>query len=240
MHPSALKTGRAFFETYATQLSSARVIDLGAQDINGSLKTACPSRFDYTGVDFVPGNGVDVVLEDPYSLPFDADSIDIVVCSSVFEHAEFFWLLFLEVMRALKPSGLLYLNAPANGDYHRHPVDCWRFYPDAGSALVRWAERNNIPAALLESFIGEQDGDQWNDFVAVILKDRQHVAAYPNRILEHKLDFTNGRLFGKIDEITQRRDPPEDRARLLEIRHFANAALPVCHTEPRPGEAGDK
>ena len=30
---------------------------------------------------------------------------------------------------------LFYLNAPSNGEFHRYPVDCWRFYPDAGGAL---------------------------------------------------------------------------------------------------------
>jgi SAM-dependent methyltransferase len=239
MHPSALKTGLTFFETYATQLPNARVIDLGAQDINGSLKSVCPAHLDYTGVDFVPGKGVDVVLQDPYVLPFESESIDIVVCSSVFEHSEFFWLLFIEVMRVLKPSGLLYLNVPANGDFHRYPVDCWRFYPDAGSALVRWAEHNHIPAVLLESFIGEQDQDQWNDFVAVILKNRQHAIHYPHRILDVKLNFTNGKVFGTSDEVVQRpsdefvqrRDTPEDRARLIEIRRMASAPLSISDSQ---------
>ena len=60
-----------------------------------------------------------IVLEDPYKLPFDSDSVDIVICSSCFEHSEMFWLLFLEVMRILKPTGLFYMNAPSNGAFHK-------------------------------------------------------------------------------------------------------------------------
>jgi SAM-dependent methyltransferase len=174
-----------------------------------------------------------VVLQDPYALPFASNSVDIVVSSSVFEHAEFFWLLFIEVMRVLKPSGLLYLNVPANGDFHRYPVDCWRFYPDAGSALVRWAQRNDIPARLMESFVAEQDGDQWNDFVAVVLKDRKYADRYPKRILDKKRDFTNGKVAGSSENFFyQRRDAPEDRTRLIEIRRLATMRLPVNNTVP--------
>ena len=43
------------------------------------------------------GKGVDIVLEDPYCLPFADNSVDVVVSSSCFEQAEFFWLLFLTI-----------------------------------------------------------------------------------------------------------------------------------------------
>jgi SAM-dependent methyltransferase len=71
-----------------------------------------------------------------YKLPFADGSVDVVLSSSCFEHSEFFWLLFLEILRVLRPEGLFYLNAPSNGPFHRYPVDCWRFYPDSGNALV--------------------------------------------------------------------------------------------------------
>ena len=46
------------------------------------------------------------MLTDPYHLPFESNSLDVVVSSSCFEHSEMFWLLFLEIMRVLKPEGL--------------------------------------------------------------------------------------------------------------------------------------
>ena len=79
-----------------------------------------------------------MVLDDPYHLPLASESVDVVVSSSRFEHVEFFWLMFNEVLRVFKPDGLFYLNAPSNGEFHRYPVDCWRFYPDAAQALVNW------------------------------------------------------------------------------------------------------
>lgn len=192
MHPSAMEFGGLFFKTYCKDGVPLRILDIGAQDVNGSLKTVSPAGSEYIGVDFVEGKGVDVILKDPYILPFEDNSVDAIVCSSVFEHSEFFWLLFLEVLRILKPSGLLYLNVPSNGYIHRYPVDCWRFYPDAGRALVSWGERSGYAPALLESFIGEKnyhtiEGDAWNDFVAVFVKQADCRSQYPARML-HSLE----------------------------------------------------
>lgn len=222
MHSSALKAGKAFFQIYAESLVDGIVVDLGSQDVNGTLKSVCPSKFQYLGVDLAEGPGVDIVLSDPYTLPFEPNSVDVIVCSSVLEHTEFYWLLFLEALRVLKPSGLMYINAPANGEMHRYPVDCWRFYPDAGSALVHWAHRNGFQALLLESFISEQDCDQWNDFVAVILKDRSLSSWYPRRILDNKTDFTNGKLAFFGDVLFKRRDSSEDQYRLAELTTTSN------------------
>lgn len=214
MHPTAYENCRMFFKAYGPALASngpVRVVDIGAQDINGSLKTIVPAGFEYVGVDFVAGRGVDIVLDDPYQLPFESGSVDVVLCSSCFEHSEMFWLSFLEILRILKPHGLFYLNVPSNGSFHRYPVDCWRFYPDAGNALVNWAKRNKMDAALLESYLSEQNGDVWNDFVAIFLRDRLAVGLYPKRITEIKNDFTNGIKFGSEDFLKYSRSPQDVR-----------------------------
>ena len=169
------------------------MLDIGAQDVNGSLRPLVPEGCRYIGLDFEAGPGVDLVLDDPYRLPFDAGSVDTVVSSSCFEHVEFFWLMFNEVLRVLKPNGLFYLNVPSNGEFHRYPVDCWRFYPDAGMALVNWAHRAGYKPVLLESFTTRQRLDIWNDFVSVYLKDEATLAAHPRRMLDHIGHYSNGR-----------------------------------------------
>ena len=92
MHPSAFENGRLFFDTYLSPQAAPTVLDIGAQDVNGSLRSLAPAASHYIGVDFAPGRGVDVVLDDPYHLPFADGSIDAVVSSSCFEHIELFWL----------------------------------------------------------------------------------------------------------------------------------------------------
>lgn len=198
MHISALNFGKLFFETYCGAMEGAVVHDIGAQDVNGSLRDVCPPHLGYVGVDFVEGRGVSIVLDDPYHLPFENNSLDVIVCSSVFEHSQFFWLAFLEMMRVLKPEGLLYLNVPSNGSFHRYPVDCWRFYPDSGSALEAWAQREGYTSRLLESFVGGRSpegfasGGAWNDFVAVFVKDGAHAPRYEKRMLHGLPDCWNG------------------------------------------------
>lgn len=221
-----MQTGRWFFEQYApffNGIDQPSIVDVGSMDVNGSLRQTAPEGFTYTGVDFAPGPGVDLVLSDPYVLPFENDSVDMVVSSSCFEHSELFWVSFLEILRILKPRGLFYLNAPSNGNYHRYPVDCWRFYPDCGGALITWAKRNGYRAALLESFVGNQVGDAWNDFVAVFLKDEDLVPLVPAGILDRTSAYRNGIRIGS-DSILNESAFTEDQS----IRHNLTAQLEAC------------
>lgn len=196
MHKSALNNGKLFFETYVKN-ESVNIVEIGSLDVNGSLRRFVPSSAIYTGVDFEEGNGVDIVLKDPYEFPFESNSVDCVLSSSCFEHSEFFWIVFLDIMRILKPDGLLYLNVPANGPFHRYPVDCWRFYPDAGVALQNWANRNNYNSVLLESYTSAQDEEGfWNDYVCVFLKDRAFLSKYPDRIIGKIDHYFNGFEYG--------------------------------------------
>lgn len=197
MHATAMQNGKRFFDAYLPFIKEPVVADIGAQDVNGSLRQVCHQGVRYVGVDFVKGPGVDVILDDPYKLPFETASLDVVISSSCFEHSQMFWLLFLEVMRVLKPEGLFYLNAPSNGPFHRYPVDCWRFYPDSGHALVAWAERNGMKPAVLESFVADQEAERWNDFVCVFVKDAAHAARYPNRMIEAAGGYANGTMIGR-------------------------------------------
>ena len=202
MHASAKLNAKRFFDSYGPYFpDGAVVLDIGSMDVNGSLKEVCPTRFQYVGIDFEAGKNVDYVMKDPYKVPAFDKSVDIVISSSTFEHSEMFWLLFLDVMRTLQPNGLFYLNVPSNGAFHRHPVDCWRFYPDAAGALVTWAKRNNMNSAYIESFWSDtgDDGSTWNDYVAVFIKDVLNINTYPERMVYER--DSNGKVAKfKVDE----------------------------------------
>jgi len=215
MHPSAMANGARFFEAYVRHLDQPLVVDIGSQDVFGSLRSVAPAHARYVGVDMVPGKGVDVVIGDPYVLPFETGSVDVVVSSSCVEHMEFFWVAFLEMMRVLGPRGVLYLNMPSNGAFHRYPVDCWRFYPDSGKALARWGQRNGLDCLLLESYTSRQHQDLWNDFVCVILRDAASLALYPRRILSGLEGYSNGLCHPRLDHFLNPQELTEDQ-RLLE------------------------
>jgi SAM-dependent methyltransferase len=229
MHDTAMEHGKLFFDTYLTRSNGLTIVDVGAQDIVGSLRTVAPPNCKYVGLDFAEGKGVDMVMTDPYKLPLEDNSVDVVVSSSCFEHAEFFWLSFNEVMRILKPQGLFYLNVPSNGAFHRYPVDCWRFYPDAGKALQNWGRRSGYPVVLLESFIGIQKRDIWNDFVAVFLKDEQHLDQHPNRILNNFREILNGIRHGDEQFINQLQ-PSQDQNAHTKLKQILQSVATIMKT----------
>ena len=142
MHDSALNSFLEFKKTYLDIKNDRTIntLEIGSA-IDFSVKHAINNEFNYTGVDIVEGENVDVVLKDPYKLPFDSNSINSVISISTFEHTEFFWLTYLEILRVLKPDGLFFLNAPSNSKFHRHFSDNWRFYPDSSIALEKWGKK---------------------------------------------------------------------------------------------------
>jgi SAM-dependent methyltransferase len=195
MHITAFEIGKLFFTTYCSK--GKKIVDVGSVNINGTLKSFKPANCEYIGIDMESGKDVDIVSTDPYVLPFESDSIDVILSTSCFEHCEFFWILFVEIIRVLKPNGLFYLNVPSNGKFHRHPVDCWRFYPDSCFALRNWANKSGYNVEIMESFTGTDKynaiaNENWKDHVSVFIKDKKYSSEYPERIQHKYTDFVNG------------------------------------------------
>ena len=183
MHQTAYDTGRFFFQIY-WQPGFSRILDVGSQDVNGTLRPIAPPAANYTGVDLVAGPGVDLVLTDPYSYPFVPGSFDCIVSTSCFEHDDMFWLTFSEMCRVLKSDGFIYINAPSSGVYHGFPRDCWRFYPDSGIALEKWGRRMSHDISLVESFQFDGTEGHFRDFVMVFAGSG---ASVPSRSLRDEV-----------------------------------------------------
>lgn len=183
MHPSAMQNCKQFYQSYIDPIKNneLNIVEIGSQNVNGSLRELFTDYKNYLGVDFIPGKGVDHVLKDPYIIDLESNSVDIVLSSSCYEHSDMFWLLHLEIIRILKPQGLFYLNAPSSGFTHRYPIDSWRFFPDAALSMAVWANRNGYNTKVLESFI-DNSGCGWRNFVGVTIKDANLSVLYPNRI----------------------------------------------------------
>jgi SAM-dependent methyltransferase len=73
-------------------------------------------------VDMFPFPQVDVVA-DAAALPFRTGSIDGVVSESLMEHVSHPRVVAMEMMRVLRPGGLLYVSAPFIHPYHASPDD---------------------------------------------------------------------------------------------------------------------
>lgn len=163
MHGSVWLFSHLFFtwcHTVFEPTSVVQILDIGAYDWNGNLRTSIARSelskrtYNYTGVDMEKGPNVDVVLRDPYETwPFQPDSTDIIISCSALEHDKFFWLTFLRIVHILKPGGFLLMMVPSNMPAHRYPVDSWRFLEDAPDSLVQWARYNKHDVHLVYSEI---------------------------------------------------------------------------------------
>jgi SAM-dependent methyltransferase len=171
MHNSALRIGGKFFANYFTQ-GKKEILEIGAYDVNGTLRLKQPIGSNWTGVDIENGPGVDLVVKPAEKLPFDDNSFDLVVATSVFEHDPAFWKTLREMARVVREDGVLFISAPSNGMVHRFPLDCFRFYPDACVSFLDIIREVKPNSAISESFVGAQDHEGlWNDYVAVFKMD---------------------------------------------------------------------
>ena len=141
MHTSAMNHMQLSVDTYLKKDRHYDVLDFGSQAAgNGRThrEVLVDYDVDYVGVDVVAGENVDVVMRKPYRIPMKANSFDLVITGSAFEHIPFMWASFLEITRVLRPGGLIFLTAPSRGHIH-FEMDCWRFYPDSMRALAAFA-----------------------------------------------------------------------------------------------------
>lgn len=166
MHSSSLEHIDRLVKKYLITDNELNILDIGSVDVNGTYKRFFLSpQCKYLGVDLMAGPNVDVVLDNSYRLPFSSFSQDVIVCGQVFEHAQFFWLTWLEMVRVLRPGGFIFLIAPSRGPEHRYPKDCWRFYPDGFEALALYGGLNLLEVSTDWQPHPRDDSAPWGDTV---------------------------------------------------------------------------
>ena len=207
MHDTAYRIGGLAMRLYC-DLAAAHILEIGSQDVNGTLRDFALPSTSYTGLDIEARPGVNRVMTPGKSFPVDDEAFDLVMATSVFEHDPAFWMTFIEMCRKAKPGGYIYINAPSNGLFHQYPQDHWRFYPDCGLALVDWARTQGLEVCLVEAFTAEREGDIWNDFVAVFRKGALG-EGLPAQLISDELPCTNVRTWRSAD-LDRRRDETED------------------------------
>lgn len=186
MHVSSLQHVERLVNQYLSERQSLKVVDIGSYDVNGSYKPFFSRHgWDYTGVDLAAGPNVDRVLDSPYKLPLPSHSADLIVSGQAFEHIEYFWLTWLEMARVLKPGGLIFLLAPSRGYEHRHPQDCWRFYPDGFNALANYAGMRLLEVSTDWEPHPDPGSAPWGDTVGVFQQpDMSIVTRWRRRLMQ--------------------------------------------------------
>jgi len=98
---------------------------------------------------------------------------------------------------------------PSQGTFHRYPLDAFRFYPDAGLALEKWANRNNAKVRLIESFTTLPTNEVWADFVAIF--SGRIVEISESKYIGSQLSGENWIVDGNLVEHTYQELPIELR-----------------------------
>jgi len=138
MHPSVMDWVSSKVEQHSLK---GRVLEVGSRNVNGTVRPLFAGAQEYVGVDFMEGDGVDLVLNaHELTSQFAVDSFDVVVSTEMLEHDSEFWRSVEMMGQVLKPGGHLLLTARGNGFWiHDYPADYYRFLPESFRSLLTLA-----------------------------------------------------------------------------------------------------
>lgn len=115
-------------------VSGKRVLEVGALDVNGSLrpliKALSPSE--YVGIDIEMGPNVDEVCDASHIVDrFGVESFDLVVTTEMLEHVRDWRSTIANLKQAVSVEGVLVITTRSFGvPYHAYPNDFWRYELD--------------------------------------------------------------------------------------------------------------
>ena len=122
-----------------SDVAGKRVIEIGALDINGSLRPDVEALgpSEYLGIDIAEGPGIDEVCN-VYDLVerYGPESFDVAISSEMIEHVHDWRKAFSQIKRVLRPNGVVMMTTRSIGfPYHDYPFDYWRFELDDMRAI---------------------------------------------------------------------------------------------------------
>ncbi len=90
----------------------------------------------YVGCDMRPGDGVDEI-QDLHQLSLPDASVGTAILFDTIEHVREPWRATAEVLRCLKPGGVILMTSVWYFPIHAYPDDYWRFTASAFDALLK-------------------------------------------------------------------------------------------------------
>lgn len=155
MHDTSMNNMRDFVRALP---SEGKVLDVGGLNINGSYRGLFGPRWEYTGLDVIPGENVDYVPSDPYDWEeLENESFDAVISGQAVEHIEFPERTFREIARVLKPDGRLCMIGPSVPWSHSEP-----WYRACTDDLMRKLAED---AGLIVDSVRTSDVGIWHDCI---------------------------------------------------------------------------
>jgi hypothetical protein len=112
------------------------LLDIGGRPRSGNEYISLFPDFDAKVLDVHAADGVDIVCDaHEMSLYIEPESVDAVLCVSVFEHILMPWKLVLEINKVLKLNSYCFIHSHQTIGMHDLPWDFWRFSDQAWHAL---------------------------------------------------------------------------------------------------------
>ncbi len=105
-------------------------------------------------LDIRPGEGIDIVGS-VTEMPFEDNSVDLVVSQEVLEHVPHPFLAMREIHRVIKPRGVAFVQLPFVIGDHPCPNDYWRF---TRQGIVELAHQAGFSDVKLEVTVGSANG----------------------------------------------------------------------------------
>lgn len=175
MHPSSMnnmKKARSYMKNLSKDLV---ILDVGGRSLDISNKNRSYNEIfkdiakHFYIADIHNGPGVTHVMQGPYLLPFEDNSIDLVVSGQTLEHIKNPFRSVAEMFRVLKPGGYIALIAPSAGPKHDNP-DCWRIMDDGFKAIAEEVGIT-IVADWIDKSAPDERSRKWQDHVFIGYKE---------------------------------------------------------------------
>ncbi len=199
MHENSHSKMEWFKNTYLNTVKKLDILDVGSLtgSDNFNFKDIFNEKnWNYTGLDIVAGNNVDIVITDIYNwFEIENNTYDVVISGQFFEHLEFFWLTMSQIERVLKPGGYVCIIVPSNGPKHGGNMpNCYRFHEDGMKAMAKYVDLEVLHA----SVDNREETKPWYDACLVA-----HKAGNASSENTQELESRMNNLESKLDSILE-------------------------------------
>jgi SAM-dependent methyltransferase len=143
-HPEQAEFFSGVRAHYPASFKSARVLEVGSLDINGSVRELF-SACQYIGVDLQIGPGVDLACQGQL-VEFPTSHFDTTISAECLEHNPFWRETVANMLRMTRPAGLVMISCATTGRLEHGTT---RTNPDASpfTSAEKWDYYKNLTAA---------------------------------------------------------------------------------------------
>jgi predicted nucleic acid-binding Zn-ribbon protein len=208
-HPEQKQFFEELSRRFSSQFESAsKILEIGSQDINGTVRDFFPNGSEYLGIDIGPGKCVDLII--PGELIQLPDNwADITISTECFEHAQNWQQVLENMIRITRPTGLVILTFAGFERTAHGTLD----------SLAEWSPytasyyKNLIPEDIYQAIqVGRyfashafEVNSQSHDTYFWGIRNDQPLAVEPDtlRTLEEKLVRAQGQLGQSVQKIVE-------------------------------------